>query len=480
MATVPEVVDWDEVSVHILVDQSEVANGTLNTPNLAGDPVGLFQWVWDTDKRVGQHKVEVILDKDDTILAGDENPDNNRASLIATVYDPATLPATEANATWVTAENSCCIVHVVTGTAAYRDLADLLVAVDTAVQQAVDKLGEQPERKFDVYLVDRVIGQGGYAGSAMVVSYLDRQYASGGFHQVLVHEAVHLLDRQFAPQRFTFLAEGLAVWASGGHYKAEELDQRAAALRELGHYVPLEQLINDFYPVQHEVGYLQAAGFVNYLINAQGWSRFRDFYSNVTRDDADTLAESVDVNLQAYYGKTLAQMEAEWLAYLDDLKPDRTTLLDLQTTLRYYSVMRDYQHVHDPAAYFLTAWLPYPEEVEKTGNPADLTRHPQTEVNVTLEVMLQAADAALREGGYNRANVLLDSVVRVLDNDGEFIDPLALNYLNVVRTATTMGYEAQKVTLAGIEARVLATRANTTNLAELDLVLNGQDWVLSN
>jgi hypothetical protein len=457
-----------------------VVNGTLGGRNLAGEAVGLFEWAWDTTDQVGDHEIRIILDHDDVIHTGDENPANNQATFVTTVYDPATLSASEVNATWVTAENGCCFVHVVSGTAAYRDLPDLLVAVDGAIQQAAEKLGEQPQRKFDVYLIDRIIGQGGYAGSAMVISYLDRQYTSNGLHQVLTHEATHLLDRQFAPQRITFLAEGLAVWASEGHYKSEELNQRTAALVAVGRYIPLAQLVDNFYPVQHEIGYLQAAGFATYLIDTYGWPTFRDFYGDVTQDDAPTLAEAVDLNLQIYYNKTLPEIEADWLNYLATLPEDSMVVVDLETTIRYYNVMRHYQTAYDPTAYFLSAWLPYPHEVKEQGNPADLTRHPQSEINVTLEVMLQAANIALESGDYNRANVLLDSVSRVLDNDGAFIDPLAISYLDVVRLATNLGYDVQQVTLTGDQAQVMARRSTMASLTQLDLMLRGQGWVLLN
>ena len=56
-------------------------------------------------------------------------------------------------------------------------------------------------------------------------------------------------------------------YASGGHYKSEDVDQAAAALITLDEFVPLKQLIDRFYPVQHEAGYLEAAGLVNYLRN---------------------------------------------------------------------------------------------------------------------------------------------------------------------------------------------------------------------
>lgn len=480
LAHVPETVDPRTVTVHVLVDYQDVAEGTLSSPNLAGDAIGLFEWAWDTTDNVGDHLVHVILDRFDTISVGDENRDNNQAMLTVAVRDPLELPPNERNATWVTAETACCNVYVVSGTAAYRDLPDLLVKVETAVAQAASRLEEELTRKIDVYLIDRVIGQGGYAGNAVVISYLDRQYASQGFEQVLIHEAIHIVDRQFAPDRITFLAEGLAVWGSGGHYKLENIPQRAAALVALDQYIPLAQLIDNFYPIQHEIGYLESAGFVSYLIDTYGWPRFKQFYADVAASDAPTMSQAMDLNLQQYFGITLTQAEADWLAYLATLPEDRNMLIDLQTTIRYFNVMRHYQRAYDPTAYFLTAWLPYPGSLKTEGNPADLTRHPQAEVNVTLEVMLQAADVALRAGDYNKANVLLDSVTRVLDNDGIFIDPLAASYLNLVRSLTSQGYEVQQVLLNGDRAEVQVSGLNTAVLTQLTLTLFGQNWVLSN
>lgn len=479
IAHVPENVPPDRVSVHVLVDNTEVAQGVLAARNLGGEAVGLLQWAWDTTYAIGEHQIQVILDRDNTIQIGDENPDNNQATVAVIVQDPSDLSSQESQATWVTAEGDYCILHVVTGTAAFRDLASLVTQADAAIAEAARQLGESPQRKLDIYLIDRVIGQGGYAGSSIVITYADRQYSGGGLEQVLIHEATHIIDRQFAPQRITFWAEGLAVWASGGHYKPEDLNLRTAALVKDGRYVPLTELINNFYPVQHEIGYLQAAGLVTYLVDTYGWSRFRTFYSDVTPDDANTLADAVNLNLQIHYNLTLEQLETQWLAYLNSLPLDETAVIDLETTIRYYDVMRRYQIAYDPTAYFLTAWLPYPQEVEQRGNTADLTRHPQDIINITLEVMLQATDQAIREGNYRHANTLLDSVNRVLDNDGAFIDPLAVNYLSIVQTAATMNYEAQHIVIDGNKAIVTATEFNKVTLLQLDLTLYGQQWILS-
>jgi hypothetical protein len=122
--------------------------------------------------------------------------------------------------------------------------------------------------------------------------------------------------------------------------------------------------------------------------------------------------------------------------------------------------------------------LPQPDEVRESGNVADLTRHPQTEINVALEVMLHSADTALRKGDYNLANVILDSLDRILDNGGVFIDPLATNYLNIVRVAAAEGYELQQVEVQGNDARAVVSLGDTSHLTTLTLTLRGQDWVI--
>jgi hypothetical protein len=478
---VPDEVPPNQVTIHIAVDGTKIADGIVGgRSHLSREAVGLFEWVWNTTGLSGTYLIEVTLDKEDIIRVGDENPDNNLAAFEVSVNDPQLLSANEVNAIWKTTEIPCCRVHVVSRTAADRDLPDLLNAIDQAVQRASDRLGETPQKQLDIYLIDKVIGQGGYAGSEMVVSYLDRDYASTNLDQVLTHEAVHLLDRQFAPQRLAFFAEGLAVWASGGHYKQQDIDQATAALLELNRYIPLDQLIDDFYPVQHEIGYLQAAGLVKYLVDAYGMPRFRAFYSQVTPDDGESLSRAVDRNLQAHYGLSLSELEARWLAYLAGVGLDRTIVLDLQTSIDYYDVVRRYQRQYDPSAHFLLAWLPSPNGVQDLGNPADLTRHPRSPLNITLEVMLQDAGDTLNRGGYARANALIDSVARVIDNGGHFIDPFSIGYWNVVQAAAAMGYEVQQVTLLGDEAFIQVTASDAIALTRLNLVLQGRQWALSN
>jgi hypothetical protein len=205
----------------------------------------------------------------------------------------------------------------------------------------------------------------------------------------------------------------------------------------------------------------------------------RDFYSDTTVYDGPSLSNAVDVNFQLYFNKSLAEIESDWLSYVVGLPRDAQETADLETTIRYYEVMRQYQEKFDSTAYYLTAWLPAPAEMEQQGITADFTRHPESATNLALESLLLSAHSALSAGEYERANALLDSVIRVLDNDGTFLDPLAGTYLDIVRTTSAMGYQVQQITVDGTAATTLVTRPNRVNVIQLDLVLQNNSWILA-
>lgn len=461
------------VQVRVLLDGEELLVGNLNYRKLSGNVVGLYQWAWDTTDQEGTHTITVELDSQDMIQINDENPDNNVASLDMIVRPRELLPQNQANASWIEAESDCCRLHVISGTAAERDIEQLKDQVDSAFENAAATLTTPLSASpYDVYIVDRVIGQGGYAVEDMVISYLDRDYVGGGLEELLTHEAVHLIDQDFAPDRVTFLSEGMAVWVAGGHYQQQDLTQRMAALLEMGGYVPLTELIENFFAVQHEIGYLESGSLVGYLVETYGWPRVRDFYGNTSAGDGLTVTDAVDINMRELFGRTLEQVEADWLAYLASQPQDLAVAESLRMTIRYYDVMRRYQTLFDPMAYYLHAWLPLPADAAERQTTADFSRHPETETNIALESMLLAANELLWQGQYDRVNGLLDSINRVLNNDGNFLDPLARSYLQIVRAAADEGYVVQRIDLNGNQAAASVSRPGSVRIETLDLVMN--------
>ncbi len=486
-AQVPDNLNPYEIPVQILVDGVVIVNEPLGGwRNLNGDTMGLFQWVWDVGEVVGDHTIQVILDPNDVITEGDSDPDNNIATLDVSILSASMLPQVAQNQVWETYVTAYSKIHVVTGTAAHRDKDALIEMVDAAVLEAANAINVPPaiDRKVEIFFVDRVIGQGGYAGGAMVISYLDRNYAGGGLYEVLVHESIHVLDANLEPRdRFTFLAEGLAVYGTGGHYKIENLDQRVAGLLfDTNNYVPLEALINDFYPAQHEIGYLEAGAFLKFLADNYGKEKLLNFYKNVTYLAGKSIAESMSHALVREYGKTLGQLETEWHAYLQTLPRSADSAVDLTLTINYYDLMRDYQLRYDPTAHYLYAWLPSPQAMLERGQTASVTRHPQSVESVALEAMLESADHALRSADYTQTRALLDSITRTLNN-GQFIDPLAANYLQISRTAAALGYEAQDIVINNVSAQpqasIQATDPATNQLIPLTLILENAEWIVT-
>jgi hypothetical protein len=475
---VPKGVTVENVPIEIYVDGQLVSSDTLQWRNWEGNAQGVYEWVWDTSGLAGTHEIHVFLDSQDLIQEGDEDPTNNEVKTTVRVGKFSERPLEERDATWITAETDCCFVHALTRTAAYRDFPELLLMVDSAISEASSRLNEFPEEKIDIYFIERTIGQGGYAGSDMVIVYNDRPFIGGELYELLVHEAVHVIDRQFAPQRIKLLSEGVAVWAAGGHYEQQNLQQRAAALLAINKFIPLAELADNFYPAQHEIGYLEAGALIDYLVGIYGWPEVREFYSNTSLSDGPTEAEALDANLQRYFNLSLSELEAAWLKELLTYSPSEEEIAELQTTLRYYETARTYQKLFDPTAYFRTAWLPHPSEVIEFGNAADFLRQPDTETNFTLELMLRSTYDAIAEKDYIRANVLLESIDRFLDQKNGVTDPLVSNYQNIVHTVVAFGYEPHRVTLAGDMAEVLATTASGTRLFDLDLGLQRGDWIL--
>ncbi|MDJ0752946.1 MAG: hypothetical protein QNJ45_05470 [Ardenticatenaceae bacterium] len=477
---IPDTIDPDTVEVLISLNGQPLNQSSgFQMRNLGGDVVGLHPWIWDTTNAPGTYAISVTLDPNDRISSGDENPNNNTAVQDVTVLPRSAMDTREVAADWITTESEMAFIHVVAGTAAERDITYLTELTDQAIRTAAIRLQEEPARKYDVFFIDRVIGQGGYATGSMVVSYLDRNYAGGGIAEVLTHEAIHLLDQQFIQgDRPAFLAEAVAVWATGGHYKQENLNERVRALRDTGLAYDLVPLIDNFYPVQHEIGYLQAGAFFNFLVERYGWEQVKLFYANIPTDAYQTPSARIDAALQANFGQSLSQLEAEWIRSLGQQSAAPVEISDLNSTLHFYNVMRDYQLAYDPTAHFEQAWLPSPRQLLERDLTAELSRKPGEVTNIALEIMLTEADNALQANNFQKSELLINTVERVIINDGLFVDPLAQSYRDIVATSLDWGFEPHRITIEGNTATVLVTNPFSAQLFPIDFFQNGPIWVL--
>lgn len=381
---------------------------------IAGRLQATLTWVWDTSG---------LEDRDYNLRFAIE-PEGT--TWIETVHlEPAwEVPPPEPHARWATRESTCCVIHFITGTASARDIDRLLEVADKVAQTAMQQMEGEFAETIPITIVPRVLGHGGFAADEIYVSYLDRNYAGNDFSQVLHHEMIHILDRRKGGDlRPSILVEGLAVYYSGGHFKKEPLFPRAAALLQLGWYIPLKSLADSFYTSQHEIGYLEGAALVQYLINSFGYARFEAFYRDIHPPSDEQQSTALDLALQKHFSLSLDQLEKRFLSalYRQHINPDLYE--DLRLTVAYYDTVRRYQQQMVPSAYFLTAWLPEGKQMRERGIVADYLRKPADYENITIENLLVEADRALRFGNYRHAEELLNQINATLNRE-EFIEPL--------------------------------------------------------
>ncbi len=441
----------DQVSIEVIApagtqDEAQAvkievptAQGTLQTETSPFAEFGLghrlqatFIWIWDTSGLpAGEH----------TLTFQVEPLGKSWQETVELLPSEAVLPP-EPEAQWVVVESECCRIHYITGTEAERDIQQLQSTADEVAQHVSEQLGTEIQEKVDLAFIPRVLGHGGFTAGEITVSYLDRNYAGSASQVVLQHEMVHLLDGRLEGNlRPTLLVEGLAVYLTGGHFKLEPLMERAAGLLSpaenceqpapggvtatetpstpgcgLGRWIPLQQLADDFYPAQHEIGYLQAGALVEFMVETWGWDDFSSFYRDITPvEGTDSQAAAIDAALQKHFGLTFNELEDNFVEALRQMPLTPQLVDDVRLSVYYYDTVRRYQEMLDPSAYFLTAWLLNGNEMRQREIVADYLRHPSNAENVALEMLLVSANNAMSEGNYARMEFLLDAVNAVLE-----------------------------------------------------------------
>lgn len=409
----------------------------FNAFGIGGRQQATLMWEWDTSGLpAGAQTITFTI-----------QPDGQRWTQSVTLLPQQQAPFGDAQ--WAQAETDCCLVTYITGTEAERDLPELLEMVDAQAADALQRLPVELKEPIQIFFMPRVLGHGGFASNEIAVSYLDHNYAGNTTALVVHHEIVHILDARLGGElRPSMLVEGLAVYLSGGHFKPEVLMPRAAALLSpeagctplaqagqeeqvevcgLGLYAPLSSLVDRFYFAQHEIGYLEAAALIEFMVDTWGWESFSAFYRDIHPPATQTPGtpqvggyqyQAMDEALRIHFGITFAQLEQRYQAALRSEMVTPDTLRDVQTVTQYYDTLRRYQKLLDPSAYFMSAWLPDTTAMRDRGIVADFVRHPMEAPNIEMETLLVQAFADLLKKNYTAAQETLAAVNAALDQWG--------------------------------------------------------------
>ena len=353
-----EVVSPPGVSVkdsHLQV-QVDPPNGPLlgqvnfSAWGIQGRDQATLLWSWDTsDQDPGIHTLSFSI-----------QPQGITWTEQVTLLPYSDMPPSQADAAWTSTQTQCCTVFYITNTASERDISTLTTMIDEQAKLSIEEMGSDFTQPITVTILPRLLGHGGFSSDEISVSYLDRNYAANSWEMVVHHEMVHDIDGKLGGDfRPTILVEGLAVYMAGGHYKPEPLMPRTAALLEgyLNWYIPLKTLTNDFYASQHEIGYMEGASLIEFMVKTYGWDAFSAFYRDIHINEGESQSDAINTALKVHFSITFDQLEQDFLTALDQEADTSAWVEDVRFTITNYDTLRRYQQLLDPSAYFRTAWL---------------------------------------------------------------------------------------------------------------------------
>ena len=451
--------DWVSVSVNprVPVDVTGPLTLTwaLDNTDILTAPVGFegldarlrarFYWAWRVPEMTAAIPLTFTL-----LLSPDTfDPDRTDNTLVMTVVPRSVeaFYAPEPETIWASTELSGVRLHYLTGTAAERDLEVIAAEVAAAYEDVGARFGFSAAGDLlEIYLLDRVIGHGGYASwDWAAITYTDRQYTPPNLGMVLRHELTHRLDAALgchaAP---SVVREGLAVYVAGGHYWAGSPIHDTAALRTSAHYIPLSQLADDFYTYQHEVSYREAGAFVGYIVEHFGWEGMETFCRATLSGEWQDATAQLSAGLLALAEPDWQAFEAMWEAWLDAQSVPSETLARLEVELRLMETLRIYQRVYDPGAHFLEGILFSPKDGVQWNITADFVRRPHEAEPVALELLLAMAQEAVSSGIVEAVERPLSAVEDALAN-GFPQSGLAADVRAIVAAALVQGYEPYRL-----------------------------------
>jgi hypothetical protein len=365
-------------------------------------------------------------------------------------------PANETHASWLVKETDCCIFHTISETAAARDIDFISEHFQKGAEQFSTITGSKINTKLNIYLIDRLWGNGGFGGGGeLLICYTDRYYGptvnAEGLEVLARHEFTHAtgLDSPTQGNGIDFNYEGLAVYTAGGHYKLEPLAERGAALYDLGYYVPVEQSLDIR---QHELSYLYPAAMLTYISESYGAEKIEKFL-NADDNPDDGQPGSLEAAILSTFGVTLKDFDRGFKAWLEGHEPGEQ-LIDLRLTIELQDLRRQYQDTYSPAPRFLLAETP--DTVTRPEYLPMVMREAHAPANMAVELIFASGQRALFDGNYPQVEALDKVLAEILDT-GRFESPIARDYLDIVLAAAGEGYEVVNLDIQGDHAQARVT-----------------------
>lgn len=452
--------DHSIVSAGLTIDGQTVAvEAQLSGDPLLGDML-VFADVYATTGKLGGHTVEVVAE----IEPGGEL----RVAQWLTVDPMDERPSQESGGQWRVEPTECCNLRYQENTAASRDLIQLVEIVDAAAKRVEDHFGRKlPAVEF--VLIDRVWGNGGYAGDEVVVSYLDRDFSPGRrstFRQTVLHELAHAMTDQLEYSTPWPLIEGVAVQFTQGHFKPEPLGPRVRALSDAAALPPLDVLFDTFPDMQHETRYVAVGGFTEFLVSEHGLDRVLDVFDSEL--DSATPSAWLDAASTEVLGLPLPALQSAfeaWIAGFDPLDQE----LDLQLTVALQEARRAFQSGHDPYPNYFV----YPS-VTETGQAGLTMRDPADVRLVAVEALIAYAQDLMIEGDLEQARRVVADIEQVVadaavgaGSSGEF--------LAIAEAVAGAGYELISYRPQPGPVSAVAV-ASAPDLVAVDLVAEAGEW----
>jgi len=328
---------------------------------------------------------------------------------------------------WQEARDGNLLLFYLPGTPAARDIEALRTTARISLARDSGVLGANLNQPLAIYLLPRIFWQGGaaFGDRIVMVSYADRAYTGVGPQDYLTHEIAHVLTQSWGNLTTAggMLSEGIAVYATGGHYQPDRLDRSAATLVQGPLFIPPAILRRDFSNLQHEVAYTESGSFVKYLVDQFGLDNLRAL---IRRPN----------DWHALYGADIDVLSQRWLDRLHALAVDELEAQRWHLKVRFFDVLRQYEQRIDPDARRLPS---VPVARWDAGLRGALRGPAEAEENQVLELMLGAVidmiETAPGAEQLSRAAENLDEVERQTGQTPGDKGPAIAEVRSIVRLA---------------------------------------------